>query len=108
MRTLIDRFKRAIRRAHRDQLAVWACNAIMRTVASPWQRGLVGLTRQRQQVEAMPPELRASIELVLLDYTDRFAGCEEWPGVDANLEELAWVYNRLTGWDADNPAGGQT
>jgi hypothetical protein len=44
--------------------------------------------------------LATSIECVLLDHVDELAGAQ----VDANLAELAFVYGRLTGFNAGKEA----
>jgi hypothetical protein len=44
--------------------------------------------------------LAAAIECVLLDHVDELAGEQ----VDANLAELAFVYERLTGFNATKEA----
>jgi hypothetical protein len=41
--------------------------------------------------------LRAAIECVLLDHMDQLSD----PDVDANLSELAYVYEQLTGWTVE-------
>lgn len=45
---------------------------------------------------AVPEDLKVAVELVLLDHHGELEGEE----VDANLAELATVYQQLTGWDA--------
>lgn len=93
---------RRIRRPDRDRIATWLINWIRRTVASHWLDGMIELEQQQRQAEAIHPELRAAVEDVLTEYAGRFADCDaEWPGVDSNLEQLAWVYRELTGWDTD-------
>lgn len=47
-------------------------------------------------------ELKAAIECVLLDHADQLSGED----VDANLSELAYVYEQLTSWTVEREAGG--
>jgi hypothetical protein len=46
-------------------------------------------------------ELKAAIECVLLDHADQLSG----ENVDANLSELAYVYEQLTGWTVERELG---
>jgi hypothetical protein len=48
-------------------------------------------------------ELKAAIECVLLDHAGELGYADELSNenVDANLSELAYVYEQLTGWTVE-------
>jgi hypothetical protein len=77
----------------RDHVARWACNAVLSTVATRRYRDAIS-TAIRTSLTVV--DLHTSIKLVLLDHADEL---DDVHGkVDANLSELAYIYQQLTGW----------
>lgn len=80
----------------RDRLAVWACNRIMGTVASSWQRGLFNLS---VMYPVPSEELNDAIECVLISVLEAMEqeqiddDCE----LIADINELARVFSAMTG-----------
>lgn len=65
------------------------------------------LNRQTELGDQLPRELRNAIERVLVEYAGMFTGDESDEGeIDPALEELAWAYDRLTGWNANTELDG--
>lgn len=62
---------------------------------------------QTEMGDQLPDELRRAIECVLAEYAAMFTGDEaDESEVDSSMEELAWAYGRMTGWNANTELDG--
>lgn len=92
-------------RADRPSIASRVAGWLARRGSFAWE--LEVLNRQTDERDELPAPLREAIERVLAEYAGMFTGDDADEGeIDPGLENLAWEYGRLTGWNANTELDG--